>query len=197
MDDILSDMATLSPEAQAQVRDYVAFLRWQAERAGRADAAAAARAWRYNFLEHLDSADVGSSRAAAGMEVKAAEASVSGERRPALWQHPPVEGESRVEVHAPAPAGLRNLRLRFAIGIRDGAEAGERLLAFRVRVDGWQVWSRAAWPTTWEMVEVPLPFQSGDVVRITFATDCLGAHPFAWAVWAEPELVGELDREPT
>jgi len=192
MDDILNDMASLSPAAQAQVRDYIAFLRWQAERAGRAEDTTVARVWRYNFLEHLDSADVGSSRGAAGMEVKAAEASVGGARRPALWQHPPVQGEARVDYHVPVPAGLHNLHLRFAIGIRDGAQAGERLIAFRARVDGWQVWSRAAWPKTWEAAEVPLPFRSGDVLRITFATDCLGDHPFAWAVWGEPELVGEL-----
>jgi hypothetical protein len=192
LDDVIHDLSALTPEAQAQVREYVAFLRWQAERRGRADAEAETQLWRYPFLEHMDQADVHATRNAAGMEVKAAEASVGGVRRPALWQHPPVQGESSVAFHVPAPAGLKNLRLRFAIGIRDGAQAGERLTAFRVRVNGWQVWSRASWPTAWEAAEAPLPFQAGDVLRVAFATDCLGDHPFAWAVWGEPELVGEV-----
>jgi len=196
MDDILNQLSSLSPEAQAQVRDYIAFLRWQTKLADRSQAGAPARMWRYNFLEHLNSANVSASRSVAGMEVKAAPAEVGGERRPALWQHPPVEGESRVEFHAPIPADLRDLRVRFAVGVRDGAQAGDRLVAFRVRVDGWQVWSRGTWPTKWEDAEIPLPFHAGDVLRITFATDCLGDHPFAWAAWAEPELVGELSDPP-
>ena len=149
-----------------------------------------ARPWQFNLLEHFAGTDVRASRAPAGMEVKAAEATVGGERRPALWQHPPVDGESVVEFHVPIPAGLRDLRLRFAVGMRDGAQAGDRLVAFRVRVDGWQVWSRAAWPTRWEPVEVPLPLQAGNILRLAFATDGLGTHKYAWAAWGEPVLTG-------
>jgi hypothetical protein len=126
------------------------------------------------------------------MEIKAATAKVADEERPALWQHPPVTGESLVEYHVPVPAGLRNLRLQFATGIRAGAQGTDQLVAFRIRVDGWQVWSRAGWPLRWENAEIELPFQAGNVLRIAFATDSLGRHPWAWAVWAEPELVGEL-----
>jgi hypothetical protein len=88
------------------------------------------------------------------------------------------------------PVGLTDVCLRFAIGIRDGAQAEDRLVAFRVRVGGWQVWSRAAWPTHWEPIEVPLPLQAGDVLRLAFATDGLGDHRWAWAVWGEPMVVG-------
>jgi hypothetical protein len=128
------------------------------------------------------------------MEVKIAEATVGGERRPALWQHPPVIGESQIEFHVPIPAGLRapGARLRFSIGIREGAQAQDRLAAFRVRADGWQIWSRAAWSTTWQPVEITLPFQAGNVLRLAFATDALGSYPFAWAVWGEPELIGAV-----
>jgi hypothetical protein len=101
-----------------------------------------------------------------------------------------VNGESVVEFHVPIPAGMKNLHLRFAIGIRDGASAADRLVAFRVRIDGWQVWSQAAWPTTWRSFEVGLPLHAGDVLRIAFATDGLGDHKWAWAVWGEPELIG-------
>ncbi|MCX6028500.1 MAG: hypothetical protein NT169_04245 [Chloroflexi bacterium] len=189
-DTILHDLATLSPADQERVHEYIAFLRWRAEPdpSGFRKPEGSTRPWQVNLLEHFASADVRASKDRAGMEVKAAEATVGGERRPALWMHPPVAGEAAVEFHVPVPAGLTDVRLRFAIGIRDGAQADDRLVAFRVRVGGWQVWSRAAWPIRWEPVEVALPLQAGDVLRLTFATDGLAAHQFAWAVWGEPVL---------
>jgi hypothetical protein len=190
VDSIAQDLITLSPAELARVRDYIAFLNWQAGRSESSASPATNHPWALNLLEHYAGADVRASRNPAGMEVKAAETTVGGERRPALWQHPPVDGESSVEFHVPIPAGLRDLRLRFSIGIRDGARAEDRLVAFRVRVDGWQMWSRAAWPLRWEPVEVPLPHQAGNILRLTFATDGLGEHKFAWAAWGEPMLVG-------
>lgn len=192
---VLNDLAALSPADQERVAEYIAFLRWRAERPAATGDATAAHPWRFNFLEHFAEAEVratanrpGSSKDAAGMEVKIAEAAVGGERRPALWQHPPVSGESLVEFHVPIPAGLRDLRLRFAIGIRDGAQGEEQLVAFRVRLDGWQVWSRAAYPRAWEPFEVALPFRAGNILRLAFATDGLGVHQWAWAAWGEPVL---------
>jgi hypothetical protein len=187
-DSITQELTALPPADQARVREYIAFLNWQAGRTAPSAPQTPARHWAVNLLEQFAGADVRASRGSAGMEVKAAETTVGGERRPALWQHPPVDGESAVEFHVPIPAGLRDLRLRFSIGIRDGAQAEDRLVAFRVRVDGWQVWSRAAWPIRWEAVEVPLPHQAGNILRLTFATDGLGEHTFAWAAWGEPVL---------
>lgn len=190
--DLLDSIAALAPADQALVREYVAYLRWRSERQAQDDRRAG-RPWRYSFLENLAGADVRASRVAEGMEVKLGEAVVGGERRPALWQHPPVDGEAQIDYHVPVPAGLRDLRLRAAIGIRDGGQGDDRLVAFRVRVDGWQVWSRAAYPRAWQPLEIKLPFQAGNVLRLTLATDGLGQHPWAWAVWADPELTGELD----
>jgi hypothetical protein len=188
LDSIAQDLTALSPADQARVAEYMRFLRWQAGRSELNASQATTRPWALNLLEQFANADVRASRGSAGMEVKAAETTVGGERRPALWQHPPVSGESAVEFHVPIPAGLHDLRLRFSIGIRDGAQAEDRLVAFRVRVEGWQMWSRAAWPIRWEAVEVPLPHQAGNVLRLTFATDGLGEHKFAWAAWGEPVL---------
>lgn len=187
---LLHDLAALPPADQERVAEYVAFLRWRAERAIASGGQPPARPWRFNFLEHFPAADVRASRDQSGMEVKAAEASVGGELRPALWEHPPVTGEALAEFHVPIPTGLQDLRLRFSIGIRDGAQGTEQLVAFRVKVDGWQVWSRAAYPRTWQPFEVALPFRAGNILRLAFATDGLGEHQWAWAVWGEPELVG-------
>jgi hypothetical protein len=190
IDNTLSALATLSSADQALVRDYIAFLQWRAGQVHQDPANSRTRTWRLGFLEHLAEATVQATRDPAGMEVKGAEATVGGEGRPALWQHPPVSGESVTEFHVPVPSGLRDLRLRFAVGIRDGARATDRLVAFRIRVDGWQVWSQAAWPTSWRSLELGLPFHAGDVLRVAFATDGLGDHKWAWAVWGEPELIG-------
>lgn len=199
LETILRDLAALPPSDQERVAEYIAFLRWRAAQdpSGFQKSEGSARPWRFNFLEHLAEADVralasrpGSRKDAPGMEVKIGEASVGGEHRPALWQHPPVSGESLTEFHVPIPAGLQDLRLRFSIGIRDGAQGTEQLVAFRVKVDGWQVWSRAAYPRTWTPFEIALPFRAGNILRLAFATDGLGEHQWAWAVWGEPELVG-------
>jgi hypothetical protein len=195
MDDTLAEiqheLGLLSSEDRAQVRDYVAYLRWRATRGERDVPQPAELLWQFNFLEHFATADVRASHGPTGMEVKMGEATVGGELRPALWEHPPVRGEAMVEFHVAVPAGLRDLKLRVALGIRDGVQPkDERLVAFRVRVDGWQVWSRAGWPRSWEPVEIPLPMQAGDVLRLILATDGLGDHRWAWAVWGDPVLVG-------
>lgn len=189
-DDLIRRIAALSEEERGMVSDYVAFLEWR--RADRVEGDATQAGWRYNFLEHVAGADTKASKAPAGMEVKVAPAEVNGVARPALWQHPPVKGESLVEFHVPVPAGVRDLRLRFSTGIRDGAQGQEQLVAFRLKVDGWQVWSRADWPRQWSPAEIELPFQAGNMLRLAFATDALGSHQWAWAAWAEPELVGRL-----
>jgi hypothetical protein len=188
---IAAQVAALSTEDQALVRDFVAYLHWRRSNPCEQDRSQE-REWRYSFLEYFAQADVRAAKDAKGMEVKTAMAAVGGMSRAALWQHPPVSGESLVEFHVPVPAGLKHLRLRFAIGIREGSQGADQLVAFRVKIDGWQVWSRAAWPQQWEPNEIELPFQAGNVLRLAFATDGLGIHRFAWAAWAEPELVGEL-----
>jgi hypothetical protein len=190
-DELTRRIASLAEEDQALVRDYVAFLEWR--RGEGRNALARPGGWSYNLLEHFPEADARASKDAAGMEIKVAAAAVNGSPRPALWQHPPVKGEAIVEFHVPVPAGVSGLRLRFATGIRDGSKGGEQLVAFRVKVDGWQVWSRADWPREWLPAEIELPFQAGDMLRLAFATDALGSHQWAWAAWAEPELVGLLE----
>jgi hypothetical protein len=191
LDDIQRSLAELTPADQERVLEYVGYLRWRAERGQAPVLAAATKPWQYNLLEHFRAAAVRASGGKTGMEVKAAEACVGGERRPGIWAHPPITGEAQVEFDVPVPVGLRDLSLRFAIGIRDGAQPkDERLIAFRVRVAGWQVWSQAAYPRQWEPVEIALPLQAGDVLRLVFATDGLGDHEWAWGVWGEPVLVG-------
>lgn len=65
-------------------------------------------------------------------------------------------------------------KLKFSIGIRDGAELpDDRCVAFRVLVNGWKLWSTVKNAHAWEEHEVVMPRLGSDVVRIEFVTDGL------------------------
>ena len=204
MEDLYAELAALPPETQGSVREYMAFLRWRAEQAHLAASAAAMRTWEYNFLEHIEGADVRSSRNPRGMEVKIAEAAVGGERRPALWQHPPIQGEGLVEYHAPVPAGLCNLRLRFAVGIRDGADSANALwrsgCASRVGRSGvGRVGRQPGTKTKWRCLSTPETSCESDLPPIAWAITRSrgpsGASRFCWENASKP--TGAKQTQPT
>ena len=64
-------------------------------------------------------------------------------------------------------------------------------MAFRVTVNDWKLWSAVKNSQRWDEYEIKMPSLSSDVVRIEFITDGLGDHRWNWAVWGQPELVGE------
>lgn len=96
-----------------------------------------------------------------------------------------------VEYQVPIPPDVSDLRLHFCTGIRDGSHLAEgNVVAFRVFVNEWKIWSDTQHLRMWRTHEVEMPALSGDVARIRFMTDGLGNHEWAWAVWGEPKLVG-------
>ena len=176
----------LSEENLQKVRDYAEYLEWRESQTHTHST------WTYSFIEHFVNAECGAERDSAGMETKIADAECAGETRPALWEHPPLSGAARISYAVPIPSNLRGLRLRFAIGIRDGAELPpDRYVAFRVMVNDWKLWSAVKNSHRWDDYEVVMPELSSDVARIVFVTDGLGDHRWNWAVWGEPRLVGE------
>ncbi len=143
-------------------------------------------AWSFDFLNNFNETT------RTGMEIKVAEAICDGVARAALWEHPPVTGSASVGYLVPVPNGLRQVKLRFAIGIRDGAELpADRYVAFRIVVNGWKLWSTVKNSHAWEEHEIKMPQLSSDVARIEFITDGLGNNRWNWAVWGEPHLIGE------
>ncbi|NIV28319.1 MAG: hypothetical protein GWN58_02035, partial [Anaerolineae bacterium] len=66
------------------------------------------------------------------------------------------------------------------------------VVAFRIFVNDWKIWSDIQHARNWKDHEVVMPDLSGDVARIQFVTDGLGNHQWAWAVWGEPKLVGAI-----
>lgn len=186
---LIQQIEQLSAESQAKVAEYVTFLQWQEAQ----QQAAEVEGWSFSFIEAFKAAAVYASREVGGMDVTMAPATVGGETRPALWAHPPVVGQAVIEYHVPVPQQVRDVRLRLAIGIRDGAKiAPDNLVAFSVQVNGLRVWGQQSNAQSWQTVEIPLKLLSGDMARIEFVTEALGSHQWTWAVWGEPELQGKI-----
>jgi hypothetical protein len=184
---LFKSIEKLAPEDQGKVVDYVAYLTWQAEQR-----LARPSAWSLSLIEAFRTAVVQASDKPTGMDVKLAPAIVGGEERPALWAHPPVEGRAIIEYHLPIPQAIDQLRLRLAIGIRDGSKIDpNNLVAFAVRINGLRVWGRQTNARRWQPAEIPLEVVSGDIVRLELTTETLGSHEWTWAVWGQPELIGQ------
>ena len=186
---LIEQISALSSESRAKLAAYVDFLQWQETQ----NQVQSVKGWTFSFIEAFKEATIRASQDAAGMDVKMSPASVGGQTRPALWAHPPVAGQAIIEYHVPVPQQVMNVRLRLAIGIRDGAKIAEdNLVAFSVRVNGMRVWGRQSNALTWQETDLPLDLVVGDIARIEFATEALSSHEWTWAVWGAPELIGKL-----
>ncbi|MCX7840179.1 MAG: hypothetical protein N2559_12090 [Anaerolineae bacterium] len=180
LEEIIERLHQLSQEDLRRVRAFIEAL--QQEKRG--------ASWCFDFLEHFSQATT------VGMEVKVAPATCGGATRIALWEHPPASGSARVAYLVPVPAEVRAMTLKFAIGIRDGAELpSDRFVAFRVLVNGWKLWSAVKSSREWEEHAVAMPQFNSDLARIEFITDGLGDNRWNWAVWAEPRLEGRMTED--
>jgi len=193
LEEIIGQLDSLTAESLEDLARFVEYLRWRQSpgllRSG-------GRPWRFDFIEDFRRATMSADHDPAGMEIRIGESACDGDCRMALWQHPPVLGSAIIEYQVAIPEGVRNLWLRFATGIRDGSHLTEgNVVAFRIFVNGWKVWSDTQHARRWESREVVMPTIPGDVARIRFVTDGLGNHEWAWAVWAQPRLVGEIEGE--
>jgi hypothetical protein len=187
---LISKIQELSPEGQDNLAYYVEFLLWQeSERR-----ASHTQGWSFSFIESFNQATVAATDKPDGMEVAMALASVGAEARPALWAHPPLSGQTTIEYYVPVPKKVRNIRLRVAVGIRDGAQISDTdLVAFSIKINGLRVWGVQTNRQEWQVAEIPLSINSGDMVRVMFNTESLGSHQYNWAVWGDPQLVGQTN----
>lgn len=188
--DLEQALANLTAPELDAVREYIEYLHWK-----RARGASGPRAeqWSYDFVENFAQADQSAARDSSGMEIRIAPATCGGTTRTALWEHPPIRGSAQITYAVPIPPEPHRLALKFATGIRDGAELPQdRYVAFRVLVNGWKLWSAVKNSHAWEEYRVELPAITSDVMRVQFETDGLGDHRWNWAVWGEPKLVSEL-----
>jgi hypothetical protein len=190
LEEIVGELDSLSVENLQELARFIEYLKW---RQGPVSPGSSGPPWVFDFVEHFRRAIVSADYDPAGMEIQVGEAICGGDSRMSLWQHPPVEGAAIVEYQVPVPAQVSNLRLSFATGIRDGSRlAGGNVVAFRIFVNDWRIWSDTQHAREWKQHEIVMPTLPGDVARVQFVTDGLGNHQWAWAVWGEPKLVGEV-----
>ncbi len=190
LEQIVNQLESLTPESLVELAAFVDYLQWKQ---GPSLSDGAGQVWTFDFVEHFRRAVQTADYDPAGMEVQVGEAACAGDLRMALWQHPPVQGSAIIEYQVPVPANVGDLRLCFATGIRDGSQLAEgNLVAFRVFVNDWRIWSDTQRVQVWKEHEIGMPTLPGDVARVQFVTDGLGNHEWAWAVWGEPKLVGQV-----
>jgi hypothetical protein len=192
LEEVVNQAESLTPESLEELARFIEYLKWKQ---GPLAAEATGQPWAFDFVENFRRAIVSADHDPAGMEVQVGEAACGGDWRMALWQHPPVDGSAIVEYQVPVPADARNLWLSFATGIRDGSHLAEgNVVAFRLFVNDWRIWSDTQHACIWKTHKITMPSLPGDVARIQFVTDGLGNHQWAWAVWGEPRLIGEIAR---
>ncbi len=197
IDAIVRRISDLNDQSLMQLSQFISYLKWQEELwhslletevAPRPDQVLL---WQFDFLEAFPAARQAATRSARGMEIKVAVASCGMVQQLALWQHPPTVGSAVCEYNLTVPAEVDSLRMRFAVGIRDGAVMeGDNLCAFRLYVNGVRIWSTTKQTTIWERYMIDLPSLAGQEIIIQFMTDGLGDTRWNWAVWAEPVLLG-------
>lgn len=197
IDGITRRIADLNEQSLTQLSQYISYLKWQEELwHSLLDEEAdhdpdQALIWQYDFIEAFPAARKIATRAPDMMEIKTGMASCGMVQQLAIWEHPPVAGSAVCEYTVAAPPDLNALKLRFAVGIRDGAlMEGENTCAFRVIVNGVRLWSTTKQTNPWERYLVDLPSLAGQDIVVQFMTDGLGDNRWNWAVWGEPLLLG-------
>jgi hypothetical protein len=192
-------ISDLNEQSLTQLSQYISYLKWQEELWNSLlDQEMAAEPesgqmllWQFDFLEGFPAARQVATRSPDLMEIKVAPATCGMIQQTALWEHPPVSGSAVCEYQVHVPPDVNALRLRFGIGIRDGAlMQGENLCAFRIYVNSARIWSTTKQTNSWERFLIDLPSLSGQEVTIQFVTDALGDNRWNWAAWAEPMLLG-------
>ena len=195
---VVRRVSDLSEQSLIQLSQYISYLKWQEElwhsllvEEEDEGEAAGRLVWKFDFLDAFPQARQAATRQPDLMEIKVGPATCGMIQQNALWEHPPLVGSAVVEYQIQVPANVDRLRLRFAVGIRDGAlMEGENLCAFRIYVNGMRLWSATKQSTDWERHAVDLPNLAGQSVVVQLMTDGLGDARWNWAVWAEPQLLG-------
>jgi len=192
LDTLVARLRGLGEEELARTGAFIEFLAWQRQQAQYATAEGDPRAWRTDLIDLFPAASVAASASdTAGLDAHLGLAMAGGVERAALFAHPPVRGECVITLRLAIPADAGKLRLRFSYGIRDGAGiADDNLVAFRVRVNGYRVWSAHTNARRWEDADIALPVEAGGVAAIEFRTEALGDHRYTWAAWAQPRVIG-------
>jgi len=197
LDAISRRIADLNEQSLTQLSQYISYLKWQEELWQSllddevAPSGDQSLVWQFDYLDTFPKARTVATREPDLMEIKVDRATCGMVQQMGLWQHPPVVGSAVCEYQVQIPSNVETLRMRFGVGIRDGAlMEGENLCAFRLIVNGVRIWSVTKQSNDWERYVIDLPSLTGQEIVVQFMTDGLGDNRWNWAVWAEPILLG-------
>ena len=124
--------------------------------------------------------------------------SSGGIRKPAILEHPPSDGVSRIvyELDLPSIEESENLHLYFNIGLRDGVvfDDPERCpggVKFSIEIAGGKCFESVSTECQWTPYNVDITHFAGQKVQIVFMTECNveGNSSYAWGLWGHPRLL--------
>lgn len=187
---LIQKIKQLSPDALENLTNYVDFLTWQTNELHQQNEAIS---WTFDFIEHFKEAEKHPKNGEdQGAEIKIGVAASDGIEKPAIFAHPPVQGRSIIEYYVPVPQDVDQFKLKFAIGIRDGSKlAGSNLVAFSIYLNGYRLWGTQTNVRRWQLYDLDVTVQPGDVNHLRFATEALGNHQWTWAAWGSPVIEGK------
>ncbi len=105
------------------------------------------------------------------------------------WNGNPTWGSPYAEFDVALPATKEPLTLRFAYGREDGSQESDGI-AFRVLVDGKEIFARNTDEKKWHEAAADLTPYAGRKVKVRLISDIGPAHNNSWdfAAWADPRV---------
>jgi len=148
----------------------------------------------YNFVENFNQANISNvSEASANQEDFA-----GGVAKPAIFEHPLSEGDSRIEYTVELPTVEDNEKLIFYsfVGLRDGIDFDYPAtkpdgVHFAIEIDGERVCNSFSLTCEWKENNVDLTRFAGDTRKISLITNAGESNDvsYDWALWGEPQLI--------
>ena len=154
----------------------------------------------YNFVDQFQHSQSGDAE-----QISAnAQDSAGGVKKAALFEHPPAEGDARIqyEVLLPEVEPNENLILHFSIGLRDGVDfelphTKPDEVRFAIEISDERRFVAVSEACRWDEYLIDLSDFAGSTVQIAFLTNCNGASntDYDWALWGNPRVL-KLIRTP-
>ncbi len=124
--------------------------------------------------------------------------SSGGITKPAILEHPPSNGVSRIiyELDLPPTEENANLHLYFNIGLRDGVVFDDPNrhpggVKFSIEIAGEKCFESISTECQWTPYNVDITRFAGQKVQIVLMTECNveGNSNYAWGLWGHPKLI--------
>ena len=148
----------------------------------------------YNFVEAFDKSQTSNAE-----QVSASSQDYSGGvGKPAIFEHPRVEGDARIEYEVVLPQLEPNegLILHFSVGLRDGIDFDNLLMKpdgvrFAIEISGERRFEVVSETCQWDEGTIELSEFAGQRLQVAFLTECNGAGNtnYDWALWGNPRVL--------